>query len=97
MVINNACMYSNDCVCVCVCVSCSIGIVARKIQLRAESAVKMQKYVRMFLAMRKHRPRWGGGEGGRVQEGGREGKRDKGGREELMFNKLVSCPGFKVL
>ena len=35
----------------------SLSTVSRKIKLRADSAVRMQKFVRMFLAMRKHRPR----------------------------------------
>ncbi|CAI8049871.1 Unconventional myosin-VI, partial [Geodia barretti] len=36
----------------------SVLKLARKIQLRAESAVRVQKYVRMFLAVRKNRPRF---------------------------------------
>ena len=33
---------------------------SRKIKYRAENAVVVQRYVRMYLAMKKHRPRLGG-------------------------------------
>ena len=33
-------------------------VVARKIRYRADSAIKIQKQVRMYLALRKHRPRY---------------------------------------